>query len=39
MVQYESWIDRQIREAIERGAFDDLPSAGKPLRLDPDEDC
>ncbi len=38
MAQYESWIDRQIREAIERGAFDDLPSAGKPLRLDPDED-
>ncbi|MET8763185.1 DUF1992 domain-containing protein [Lentzea sp. NPDC004782] len=28
---FESWIDRQIREAEERGEFDDLPSAGKPL--------
>ena len=37
-VQYESWIDRQIREATERGEFDNLPSAGKPLNLDPDED-
>ncbi|GAB3974712.1 DnaJ family domain-containing protein [Streptomyces sparsus] len=27
----ESWVDRQIREAAERGAFDDLPGAGKPL--------
>ncbi|KAB1652306.1 DUF1992 domain-containing protein [Pseudoclavibacter chungangensis] len=26
--------DRQIRAAIERGAFDDLPGAGKPLDLD-----
>ena len=37
---YESWVDRQIREAEERGAFDDLPGAGKPLknldRHDPD---
>ena len=31
MVQFESWIDRQIREAIERGEFDNLPGAGKPL--------
>ncbi|MFT4216983.1 MAG: DUF1992 domain-containing protein [Micropruina sp.] len=37
-MQYESWIDRQIREATERGAFDNLPGAGKPLNLDPDED-
>lgn len=37
-VQYESWIDRQIREATERGEFDNLPGAGKPLNLDPDED-
>ena len=37
-MQYESWIDRQIREAMERGEFDNLPSAGKPLRLDADED-
>jgi hypothetical protein len=27
----ESWIDRQIREAQERGDFDDLPGKGKPL--------
>ena len=37
---YESWVDRQIREAEERGAFDNLPGAGKPLknldRHDPD---
>ncbi len=37
-MQYESWVDRQIREAAERGAFDNLPGAGKPLDLDPDED-
>jgi hypothetical protein len=30
-VGFESWIDRQIREAQERGEFDDLPGAGKPL--------
>ena len=28
---YESWVERQIREAIERGEFDNLPGAGKPL--------
>ncbi|MBO3747796.1 DUF1992 domain-containing protein [Streptosporangiaceae bacterium NEAU-GS5] len=28
---FETWIDRQIREAAERGEFDDLPGAGKPL--------
>ncbi len=28
----ESWVDRQIREAQERGDFRDLPGAGKPLR-------
>ncbi|MPZ73364.1 MAG: DUF1992 domain-containing protein [Nitriliruptorales bacterium] len=27
----ESWIERQIREAQERGDFDNLPGAGKPL--------
>jgi hypothetical protein len=27
----EDWIDRQIRQAQERGAFDDLPGAGKPI--------
>ncbi|MEU4833603.1 DUF1992 domain-containing protein [Streptosporangium sp. NPDC023615] len=30
-VSFETWIDRQIREATERGEFDDLPGAGKPL--------
>jgi len=29
---YESWVERQIREAIERGEFDDLPGRGKPIR-------
>ena len=28
---FETWIDRQIREAMERGEFDDLPGAGKPI--------
>lgn len=35
---YESWVDRQVREAIERGEFDNLPGAGKPLHLDDDPD-
>ena len=30
-VPWESWIDRQIREAQERGEFDNLPGAGKPI--------
>jgi hypothetical protein len=30
-IPFESWIDRQIREAEERGEFEDLPGAGKPL--------
>jgi hypothetical protein len=30
-VRWETWIDRQIREAEERGEFDDLPGAGKPI--------
>jgi hypothetical protein len=29
--RYESAIDRQIREAQERGDFDNLPGMGKPL--------
>jgi hypothetical protein len=28
---WESWIDRQIREAAERGEFEDLPGTGKPI--------
>src|SRR4051794_36046971 len=30
-LSWESWIDRQIREAEERGAFDNLSGKGKPL--------
>lgn len=30
---YESPIDRQIREAIDRGDFDNLPGSGRPLNL------
>src|SRR3954451_21473496 len=25
------WVDLQIQQAVERGEFDDLPGAGKPL--------
>jgi hypothetical protein len=31
-MSFRSWIDQQISEAAERGAFDNLPGAGKPLR-------
>ena len=30
-VDFESWVEKQIREAQERGDFDDLPGAGAPL--------
>ena len=30
-VSWETWIDRQVRESQERGDFDGLPGAGKPL--------
>lgn len=26
------WVDQQIRQAMARGEFDDLPGAGKPIR-------
>ncbi len=29
---FETWVDRQIREAQERGEFDNLPGKGKPLQ-------
>ena len=29
--QQQSWVDHQLRVAMERGDFDDLPGAGKPL--------
>ena len=28
---WETWIEAQIRAAMEEGAFDNLPGAGKPL--------
>ena len=38
--RYESAVDRLVREAQERGEFDNLSGAGKPLRIrnpnDPD---
>ncbi len=30
-MSFRSWVDQQIHEAAERGEFDDLPGAGKPL--------
>jgi Domain of unknown function (DUF1992) len=30
-VGFGTWVERQIREAAERGAFDNLPGAGKPI--------
>lgn len=40
MAFHESWVERQIREAQERGDFDNLPGAGRPLEGldDPDPD-
>jgi Domain of unknown function (DUF1992) len=30
-VPFQTWVERRIREAAERGAFDNLPGAGKPI--------
>jgi Domain of unknown function (DUF1992) len=30
-ISFASWVDQQITEAAERGAFDNLPGAGKPI--------
>ena len=30
-MSFESWVERQINQALERGEFVDLPGAGKPL--------
>jgi hypothetical protein len=30
-LRWESWIDRQVRRAEERGEFADLPGAGRPI--------
>ena len=29
--QQHTWVDLQVKRAIERGDFDDLPGAGKPI--------
>ncbi len=29
--QQQTWVDLQIRQAMARGEFDDLPGAGKPI--------
>ncbi|KAA1421626.1 DUF1992 domain-containing protein [Nocardioides humilatus] len=29
--QQQTWVDLQVQRAIERGDFDDLPGAGKPI--------
>lgn len=31
MQQQQTWVDLQVRQAMERGDFDDLPGAGKPI--------
>ncbi|ASR03464.1 DUF1992 domain-containing protein [Gordonia rubripertincta] len=38
MHRYESRVERMIREAAERGDFDDLPGTGKPLDLSDSDD-
>jgi hypothetical protein len=35
-VPFESWVDKQIRDAESRGEFAQLPGAGKPLPPDTD---
>ena len=30
-ISFASWIDQRIAEAADRGAFDNLPGAGKPI--------
>lgn len=37
-VTFESWIDKQIREATERGEFDNLRGAGKPIPKSADDE-
>jgi Domain of unknown function (DUF1992) len=37
-MSFETWVEQQIRQAQGRGAFDNLPGAGKPLpHRSPDE--
>jgi DnaJ-like protein len=37
-MSFRTWIDQQISQAEERGAFDNLPGAGKPLPRGDDAD-
>jgi hypothetical protein len=37
-MSFTSWIDQQVHEAEQRGAFDDLPGAGRPLPRRPESD-
>ena len=30
-IRWESWVERKIRESMERGEFDNLPGSGRPL--------
>ena len=32
IAQQQTWVDLQVRQAMERGDFDDLPGAGKPIQ-------
>jgi hypothetical protein len=38
-ISFASWIDQQVSQAAERGAFDNLPGAGRPLPRRPAEDA
>ncbi|MFD7077247.1 DUF1992 domain-containing protein [Nocardioides sp. NPDC059952] len=39
MANQTKWVDLQVQEAIQRGEFDNLPGAGKPIKnLDRDHD-
>ncbi|WP_435770733.1 DUF1992 domain-containing protein [Nocardioides sp. SYSU DS0651] len=31
IAQQQTWVDLQVQQAMERGDFDDLPGAGKPI--------
>ncbi len=35
-MSFTSWIDQQIADAEQRGVFDNLPGAGKPLDIRPE---
>ncbi|MFF9284666.1 DnaJ family domain-containing protein [Streptomyces griseosporeus] len=37
-MSFDSWTDKQIRDAAARGEFDRLPGAGKPLPRDVEAD-